>query len=189
MQDVTAIGNRSSSIGGFALAGSPETFMVLDSEFSFNRAVDYGGAFHVSSDNDYGLMTLQGNLFEQNAVEGYGGAVSVYLVEALTSTRDQFVGNTADRGGAIYLFSDWATIDGDSAGFAGFRRNVAEFEGGAIYAVAGPLVTDTVDFGQGAEDNLAAGVSGDLYISGQSITGLGQDESFTCNWFGVCSTP
>ena len=72
-------------------------------------------------------LTITDSVFDGNQVAGYGGAIFANH-SVLTVLSCQFVGNTANTGGSIYV-----TLGALSSSSNQYEKNLAHFEGGAIY--------------------------------------------------------
>jgi predicted outer membrane repeat protein len=99
--------------------------VVTGSTFKFNSATDDGGAMDLDS-----ITVIKKSVFEGNTAEDDGGAIWVDTESGATAdiSDSTFIRNTAEAGGAIY--SDGSLMARNNV----FRLNSAEMMGGAVYA-------------------------------------------------------
>jgi predicted outer membrane repeat protein len=139
---------------------------------TFTRNVNYEGAgIYVDS----GEVFITSNSFRENTVNGEGGAIYWYNDnDGGCISWNNFIGNSASRGGAIYIDPEscyveiqFNTFTGNMAGTVGglggaifigsnadvknntFCSNSAGDKGGAIYLGPGPIQIGTTDLADG----------------------------------------
>jgi predicted outer membrane repeat protein len=136
------IENSASHAGGAidAYNSSVNLIGLQRNDFRLNEAVSSGGAIECKRCK---LKIAGSNSFTNNTAKGrdsLGGALRVIDAELLilNTTDIRFSGNTASKGGGIYLYSSTASIFGDVT----FTQNTAN-SGGAIGAWLSSLMTDS----------------------------------------------
>ncbi|MBQ9964077.1 MAG: right-handed parallel beta-helix repeat-containing protein [Clostridia bacterium] len=117
------------STGGAIHAGSM-TITIDNAQFINNTAKTNGGAIYQSGSNnkdDTLDLTITNTTFEFNTAGTNGGAMYLSTDTSAYAATSQFVQNTADNGGAIYLTA--AHLDADGVEFLG---NTVSAAGGAL---------------------------------------------------------
>ena len=106
---------------------------ITDPDTDEGQTCSYGGAFY-----DFGLMNVYGGVFSNNRA-GRGGAF--YCYRTIRIYNAQILNNSASTyGGAIYMPNSTSAFlflggeSGEADSWVVFRGNVAENNGGAIYA-------------------------------------------------------
>ncbi len=165
--DCDFIGNtaaEATDTGGGAIVNASSSPTFTGCTFTGNRSIaGKGGAFYSKLGFDPDLGPSRAHVidcvFEGNEAALFGGAVYDEEGSETTIARCGFIGNVADRGGAIYTTGGGATVVDASM----LRTNHAVDRGGAVYNDAGAATTLT---GSTLESNTTAGGGGALYSSG-----------------------
>lgn len=133
----TILNNNTDTSGGAIFAkGAQQTITIEKCHFEDNTAPGTGGgAIYMANQfsSEFPKLRIKDSVFENNSADDVGGALYLVDIEAYIRT-SQFIGNEAERGGAIeagdhgwYHFTDCL-----------FNNNEAtSYEGGAIYSGAG----------------------------------------------------
>ena len=159
---VTVTGNSSTNCGG-AMYINEATATITGLVATGNESRS-GGALYISECEE---LSIGGNsLFEANIATANGGAIFVGEQATLGDSSSAFKGNTATKGGAIYVNSSTATdaTTGESVTYRGkitlenskFTENSANLNetdsrGGAIFVAGGVVEANGASF----EGNLA----------------------------------
>ena len=116
--------NNSADIGG-AIYASYTTVLSFNGTSKFiNNSADIGGAIYASYTTFNGNSTFSNNLAEN----GPGGAIYMLYKELSFHGTNNFVGNSASDGGAMYTTGVISL-----SGISNFISNSAVYGGGAIY--------------------------------------------------------
>jgi len=112
--------------GGAVSSTNLDKMSIRNCYFHDNTAEE-GGAIYISN-GEY--VYLENNIFENNHSNTSGGAILIPFGKATLTLKgnNQFIGNTASVGGALWLYNA-QTIPGGT-----FRNNKADTFGDAIYA-------------------------------------------------------
>ena len=154
---VTVTGNSSTNCGG-AMYINEATATITGLVATGNESRS-GGALYISECEE---LSIGGNsLFEANIATANGGAIFVGEQATLGDSSSAFKGNTATKGGAIYVNSSTATdaTTGESVTYRGkitlensnFTENSASLNdtdsrGGAIFVAGGVVEANGVGF-------------------------------------------
>ena len=154
---VTVTGNSSTNCGG-AMYINEATATITGLVATGNESRS-GGALYISECEE---LSIGGNsLFEANIATANGGAIFVGEQATLGDSSSAFKGNTATKGGAIYVNSSTATdaTTGESVTYRGkitlenskFTENSANLNetdsrGGAIFVAGGVVEANGVGF-------------------------------------------
>lgn len=127
------------NLQGISASSSP--LIISNSIFESNGDTSEGGALRLTG--MYKRAEITDSVFHNNfAIDANGGAVSAFgssnTMVTLILTGCEFVGNSANQGGAISASSTTLTISQCS-----FTRNIAAREGGAIHARTSTSMTIT----------------------------------------------
>lgn len=170
----TFSGNHAEGSGGAAYSFAGE-LTIEQCRFYDNEAVDRGGALRLRGDSVVRHSTFEGNraefggaiagdtvfisdsTFSSNEAEGWGGALMMSSTGSPVVTRCQFVDNTAEVGGGIYVYGYGVSVRNCIV-----RGNTARYGGGIINSSA-TLVSCAVF------DNTAE-LGGGVGSQGSSIT-------------------
>ncbi len=169
--------NESKGMGGaFYLSGSrnqQKKFVITNSKFLGNKA--YEGAAVFANTHSGNTVNLENNEFIGNVARDQGGALNIQRgAQVKLGGSNKFESNTANKGGAIYVYGpatykdgngdiievvDGTLTIGDNATFTG---NKASEAGGAIYNEG------TINFEGNATftGNTANDVANDIYNKG-----------------------
>ena len=139
--------NGLADYGGAILMDQVNETIIIDCNFTNNKANNYGGAIYSNSGDVTSIVTCN---FCDNTAD-IGGAISLNTPNSIVS-QSNFSNNNASQGGAIYGFRSFITVvdsefNNNSADYGGalyfkfhnctvlssnFENNVAREEGGAI---------------------------------------------------------
>ena len=125
------VDNHNNGTGGGGMANfNTSSPTVMDCQFIGNSSQNGGGMW-----NESGSPVIIGCLFEGNETDlnGSGGGIFNHFQSQATITDCTFAGNTAQRGGAMFIGGRSPTINNCS-----FIGNSADF-GGAIYNEGDPI--------------------------------------------------
>jgi predicted outer membrane repeat protein/parallel beta-helix repeat protein len=183
---VTMRQNDAGDEGGAIWSGVDVT--VLSSRFIDNYADGHGGAIYLEE----GIATISGSVFEGNETADEGGGIYLSDCESSKVSRNTFVENHADSGGAINdscnddavvtleantftrnTAEDWgAALDHDSDSLLIFRSNrftsnaVSDGEGGALWINYAKFYKNRF------ESNSATDCGGAVYVSNSDFNTL-----------------
>ncbi|MEQ1502881.1 MAG: putative metal-binding motif-containing protein [Myxococcota bacterium] len=143
----------------------------------------YGGGLYAFD----GTIDLTGAVVTANTAVNSGGGLGLEGTgprPALTLTDTVVSDNTAQFGGGLVTYENAeATCVGAVGATAGFVRNTATGQGGAVYVTGADFpprfTADTCDFGVGADDNVPSDVV-TAYASTDPHT-FGDDATFSCD--------
>ena len=142
---------------------------IKKSRFTANQA-QYGGALDVTG------STLNGNglIFENNAADNGGGAISLHLSSLAKIKKSRFKANRAPHGGALDATA--STFTGDRLIF---ENNVAVNGGGALFANMSGIVKIV-----GSQFKSNSARNGGAVHQNVDIVGIFLDTTFVDNWAG-----
>jgi predicted outer membrane repeat protein len=138
-------------------AASNMEVSVTGCTFDSNRSTSVGAAVRLLDNTESSSGTVSGCSFSSNVCDGDGGAIWSTGVDLTVENGCEFRGNTADRGGAIYV--QRASLDLLDALVA---ENVATLEGGGIYVWLTDAVT--VEGVTIANNDASGNPGGGLYV-------------------------
>lgn len=145
-----------SNDGGGAIRNGGGILTVTKSLFVNNRAVTYGGAIFSIS----GISRISYSRFSGNTAPVYGGGAIFNSQGNLQATRNTFISNRGDVGGAIYNFKQGtATIT-----YNNFVSNSANRYGGAIFNYGNASVISN-----GFSSNYAGKKGANVYNAGGNL--------------------
>ncbi len=129
---------------GVALFIGSSDVILRDSLFAYNEAAFYGGGVYASG--AYSLSAIN-NDFAFNSAENDGGGLWLSCrndIGEVRIARNNVYGNTANRGGGIFVDSIW-TIDNCQIEIANMNMyaNSATADGGAIFLDGGEVTIGT----------------------------------------------
>ena len=161
---------NSANYGG---AIATDTFSIITDSittFTENTATRDGGAISIRKGGD---VIVNGSTFKENTSERYGGAIAgdIEGTAKLTVNSGTFIGNEADAGGAIALW----TTKGDSAPKSvingTFIGNKADRKGGAIVLLSeDDWTASNVSISGTFTDNSAGETGGAVLIENSEAT-------------------
>ena len=133
-------GNRATLIGG-AIATISYLHVTLAGSVQFiNNSASVGGA--IGSVGDVIIDSNAQVVFQDNHADLGGGAIMIEF-DLILAGSVQFVSNTAQVGGAIYMFPGHMTVSSNAE--VAFKDNHASHHGGAIYSTAAILVSSKME--------------------------------------------
>ena len=142
--------------------------------FEGNEAPSKGGALYLT--NSSKVKTLEGSsvIFDGNKAATYGGAIYLTNGSTVSLENAQFIGNTAQNGGAIALLADsGATVYDFTA-----SENTATSSGGFVYAELSSVKLASKNTQSKIVNNSALSSSaGAIYIEGSSLQLSGKTDT------------
>ncbi|MCC6812384.1 MAG: DUF11 domain-containing protein [Deltaproteobacteria bacterium] len=125
--------NTATNGGGAVAIGGTAALITATSRFTGNSAFD-GGAIALTSPGPHTVndAVVNGNL--ANMTTGRGGALYVAPGTSVNVRRDSFSGNSASRGGALYIDATAALVGSVNSASTTFDGNSAALAGGAIFS-------------------------------------------------------
>jgi len=193
--------NAASSLGGAMYndagdgsLGGTASPSVSGGTFS-NNAADLGGAVYNEASGGVGGMTVSSVTFENNSAGSAGGAVYNFSSDGGTAnpeiTGSDFLSNSAEFGGAVYINSDStdnsgtpSTADPSFTSGTTFSDNSADEQGGAVLMNANEGGEARPEFSNVTfSENEALGQAGAVEVFSQGQDGSGNpseaEPSFT----------
>lgn len=173
--------NEATDAGGFWVFGEGDPSVTADLDdvlLEANVANDGAGARIEVGTTELVAVQVTGNVAGGDGgglwVDGTVNAAADVTVDA----------NSADRGGGIFLYRGSYTCTGSSSSAAGFRTNSADRGGavavGTEYGTQ--LQAELCDFGADSEDNAATDAGPDVFLTGpESAYDYGNDATFACD--------
>ena len=158
--------NCSGVSGAVASVFEEATLVVRDSTFSFNRALERGGAISASEKATLRVMYSQ---LINNVAGGAGGALAATGESIVVITQSTLQGNEALFGGAIYI-SAGANLDISDG--TKLSSNAATFSGAAIYSMESRVRITSSSL----EDHVAGADGGAVYLR---CVGAGAESVFS----------
>lgn len=138
IEDCAFTGNGHASMGGAVYnAGQCYQVTVTGCSFSYNTGAS-GGAWYTDRYTSLDPTSFIDCVFEGNSVAGYGGALRAFNAVGLEGC--SFIGNTAERGGAIHTDSPLVVRNGL------FEGNHATSMGGALRQKSASSMVVRTDF-------------------------------------------
>ena len=153
--------NCSAEFGGAIYLDGNVNCQIADSIFRDNVAEVLGGCILGS----YGNVSVKRTGFIKNTAKSESGGAFTFIFVNLTAEDIVVTDCISEFGGAITLLDSNSTVSR-----ATFKRNSADYDGGAIFAMYGTLDVDTSNF----TDNSAKRGAG-IYI-GQTATTLAYNQ-------------
>ena len=153
--------NCSAEFGGAIYLDGNVNCQIADSIFRNNVAEVLGGCILGS----YGNVSVKRTGFIKNTAKSESGGAFTFIFVNLTAEDIVVTDCISEFGGAITLLDSNSTVSR-----ATFKRNSADYDGGAIFAMYGTLDVDTSNF----TDNSAKRGAG-IYI-GQTATTLAYNQ-------------
>ena len=171
--DYVTIKNANGESNGSAIYLRNGTANLNHCKFYDNSTTGEGGAIYLS--NTSTLLNCTDCEFMRNSAGTEGGAIKTYAPVTLIDCI--FTGNTANYGGALYMYSTSANVNCNGCSFS---SNSATNGGGAIYASSNPTLnlTDCTITGNSSNNNYGGvfngctsmTVSGLVVINGNTAT-------------------
>lgn len=166
--------------GGAIFSGGP--VFVVDSVFVGNTAGACGGGAIYAGGN----VSISGTSFVGNAA-GYNAGALYALASAVTVTDSNFTQNTAQRGGALGLYSYGSAAAVVTLSNVTLRENAASSQGGAIFCGAGneltlnnsALASNNASAGGGSAVYVDSGGNASVHCSTLNRSGVVGDASFS----------
>lgn len=118
-------------------------------QLTSNEDRNIGGGFHVRLSN----LDISNSAMDQNEADASGRGVYCEVNSVLFVAETTFIGNKAKQGAPVALSESFGTANATT-----FRKGVASFCGGAVYAVR-----STVQFSESSFDQNKAVLGGHLF--------------------------
>ncbi len=158
--------NSSDNRGGAIYNGDTNITINGKGEFIGNTSKTGGAVYNLDTTGNTKFTTGTGSTFKNNSAAGNGGAIANFDGVVNIGEKNEFSGNTAQNGGAIYNSNWQKTAVTNISGGTTFSNNEASDKGGAIYN-SGTVNMDTSKGNIIFTDNKSAN-GADIYLDGEN---------------------
>ncbi len=165
-ENVKFTDNSSGTRGGAIYNGDTDITINGKGEFSGNSSKSGGAVYNLDASGNTKFTTGTGTTFTDNKATGNGGAIANFDGTVNVGENNNFSGNTAQTGGAIYNSNWQKTAVTNISGGTTFSNNEASEKGGAIYN-SGSVNLDTTAGNINFTNNKSAD-GADIYLDGEN---------------------
>ncbi|WP_407376507.1 lectin like domain-containing protein [Methanobrevibacter sp.] len=157
--------NMADTSGGAIYMGGEENHTVMKCEF-INNTANFGGSLFALENAE-----ISSCLFKDNTAHSYGGAIDFYENGTYTLTASSFKANSANYGGAVYIYAGNEEIMAYlNVSECNFTQNNALRSGGAFYTDARTQIESSSLINNTARWGSAMYCAAYIYVDKTNIT-------------------